>query len=151
MDLFPNDNTVVKFRRIYPEAIIPTRATPFAAGLDLYSAQALSLAPGAFAAVTTGVVIELPRGYEGQVRARSGNAAKYGVGVVNSPGTIDEDYRGEVKVILINHGPSVFDVKVGDRIGQLVIVKSNIFPAIEVEELSPAPTRGTAGFGSTGR
>lgn len=141
----------VKFKRIHPDAKLPTRATPKAVGLDLYSVEAISLAPGAFHGISTGFEIELPSGYEGQVRARSGNAIKFGVGVVNSPGTIDEDYRGELKVILINHGPSVFDVKVGDRIGQLVISAANLHPAVEVDSLSEAPTRGQAGFGSTGR
>lgn len=143
----------IKFQRIASSKtpILPTRGTPRAAGLDLYSDETISLAPGAFHAVTTGLNVEIPEGYEGQVRARSGLAYKYGISVVNSPGTIDDDYRGELKVILINHGPSVFDVKPGDRIGQLVISKVELFPAEEVADLSPAPTRGAAGFGSTGR
>lgn len=141
----------VKFQRTSPDAILPSRGTPRAAGLDLYSVEKMSLAPGAFHAFDTGWKIELPEGYEGQVRARSGSALKYGVGVVNSPGTIDDDYRGPLKVILINHGPTVFDVKVGDRIGQLVLAQVPLLPALEVEKLSDSATRGEAGFGSTGR
>lgn len=141
----------VKFRPRVAEAKLPTRGTPRAAGLDLYSVETVSLAPGAFYAFDTGLDVEIPEGYEGQVRARSGNALKFGVGVVNSPGTIDDDYRGPLKVILINHGPSVFDVKFGDRIAQLVVAKCELLPAIEVTELSDSKTRGVAGFGSTGR
>lgn len=141
----------VKFKKLVPHAIIPTRGTPFAAGMDLYASEAVTLQPGEFKPVSAGVAIELPPGYEGQVRARSGNAMKFGVGVVNAPGTIDEDYRGEVKTIMINHGKNPFVINPGDRIAQLVIVKTNLFPAEEVQELSPAPTRGAAGFGSTGR
>lgn len=141
----------VKFERASPDAKLPTRGTPRAAGLDLYSVETLSLNPGVFHAFDTGWKVEIPEGYEGQVRARSGTAMKFGISVVNSPGTIDDDYRGPLKVILINHGPSVFDVKVGDRIGQLVINQVPLFPALEVEKLSNSATRGSAGFGSTGR
>jgi dUTP pyrophosphatase len=146
MDLFAS----VKFKKLRDDAIIPTRGTPVAAGLDLHAVEALSLAPGAFAAVSTGVAIELSPDYEAQVRPRSGLAAKYGITVLNSPGTIDEDYRGEVKVILINHGPSVFDIKVGDRVGQLVTAKVDRIRVEEVAVLSESG-RGTNGFGSTGR
>jgi dUTP pyrophosphatase len=142
--------TTLKFKKTRPDAIIPTRGTPVAAGLDLYAVEKISLAPGAFHAVATGINIELPPGFEGQVRPRSGLAVKYGVTVLNSPGTIDEDYRGEVKVVLINHGPGIFDIKPGDRIGQLVINKVEFPPVEEVQELSDSD-RGEKGFGSTGR
>ncbi len=146
MDIF----SCVKFKKLRDDAIIPTRGTPVAAGLDLYAVEVLSLAPGAFAAVSTGVAIELSPGYEGQVRPRSGLAAKFGVTVLNSPGTIDEDYRGEVKVILINHGPGVFDIKPGDRVGQLVTAQVALLRVEEVAHLSDT-ARGEKGFGSTGR
>ncbi len=140
----------VKFKKLRPDAILPTRGTPVAAGLDLYAAEKISLAPGAFHAVSTGIGIELPPGYEGQVRPRSGLAVKYGVTVLNSPGTVDEDYRGECKVVLINHGPGIFDIKPGDRIGQLVVAPTTLVGVEEVVELS-STDRGEKGFGSTGR
>lgn len=141
----------VKFKRVTPEATLPTRGTPFAAGLDLYAAEAVSLGPGAFSLVSTGFEVEIPEGHEGQVRPRSGLAAKKGLTVLNSPGTIDSDYRGQLKALLINHGPGTVDIGVGDRIAQLVVAPVSMFPAEEVEALSAAPTRGGAGFGSTGR
>lgn len=140
-----------KFKKLVPEAKIPTRGTPRAAGLDLYSTETISLAPGAYHAVKTGLAIELQPGTQGEVRPRSGLAVKHGVTVLNSPGTIDDDYRGEVKVVLVNHGPSIFDIKPGDRIGQLVIqyVPIDIQDVEEVLELSQSD-RGEKGFGSTG-
>lgn len=147
----PTIQPTVKFKKIHPDAKIPTRGTQVASGMDLYSVETIGLAPGTFHAVRTGLLIELPPGYEGQVRPRSGLAAKYGVTVLNSPGTIDEDYRGEVKVILINHGPSFFDIKAGERVGQLVVAQTSLWiQAEEVEQLSDSD-RGDKGFGSTGR
>ena len=144
--------TVVKFKKLTETAKIPTRGTPFAAGLDLYlDEEELFLVPGAYRMVSTGVAVELPAGHEGQVRARSGLAAKFGISVVNSPGTVDEDYRGELKVILVNHGQGLFIAKRGERIAQLVVAPVSYPAAVEVVELSPAPTRGDAGFGSTGK
>lgn len=143
--------TNVFFKRLNETAILPARATPQAVGMDLYSTETLSLAPGAFHAFSTGFAIEIPRGFEGQVRSRSGLAAKFGVCVLNSPGTIDPDYRGELKVILINHGPGTFDVKAGERIAQLVLAPVTYADAEEHEQLSEVLTRGTGGFGSTGR
>jgi dUTP pyrophosphatase len=139
-----------KFKKLSPEAIIPTRGTPVAAGLDLYASVAAFLMPGETRLVSTGLAMELPPGFEGQVRPRSGLAAKHGVTVLNAPGTIDEDYRGEIKVILINHGVRHFDIRPGDRIAQLVIAPVVLADAIEVQELSDT-SRGAAGFGSTGR
>lgn len=141
----------VKFKRLTKSAMLPTRATSESAGLDLYADEAISLGPGAFAGVSTGFNVEIPVGYEGQVRPRSGLAIKHGISVVNSPGTIDADYRGPLKVVLINHGPGTFDVKPGERIAQLVISPVALVPAQEVDELSTSSTRGEAGFGSTGR
>ena len=141
---------VVKFVKLVPHALIPTRGTGRSAGLDLYSAEDVVLGPGEFKAVSSGVAIELPSGFEGQVRARSGIALKYGIGVVNGIGTIDEDYRGEVKTVLINHGKRPFEIHRTDRIAQLVIAPVAIIPAVEVNELSTTG-RGVSGFGSTGR
>ena len=143
----------VKFKRIDSQdtkAKLPTRGTPFAAGLDIYASETAQLLPGQQKLVGTGLLIEVPEGYEAQVRSRSGLAAKNRVSVVNSPGTIDPDYRGELKVLLVNNGQGDFWVAPGDRIAQLVIAPVSYNEVVEVEELSPAPTRGDKGFGSTG-
>lgn len=145
------NHPTVKFKKLVPEATIPTRGTPVAAGLDLYAIADQCVPPGQCVAVTTGLAIELPPGYEGQVRPRSGLAMKWGVTVLNSPGTIDEDYRGEVKVLLVNHrSTGDFWVMKGDRIAQLVISPVVLMDAVEVEELG-STDRGAGGFGSTGR
>jgi dUTP pyrophosphatase len=123
-----------------------------AAGLDLVAAvnETLSLQPGGRALVPTGLAMALPAGYEAQVRPRSGLAAKHGVTVLNTPGTIDADYRGEVKVILINLGDTAFEISRGDRIAQMVIAPVLQAEIEEVEILSET-SRGTGGFGSTGQ
>ncbi len=138
--------------RLRPSARLPARASEGAAGLDLCADldAPVSLAPGAFALVPTGIAIALPPGHEGQVRPRSGLAAKHGVTVLNAPGTIDEDYRGEVKVILVNHGREPFVVASGERIAQLVVAKVERPRVVEVDSLD-ATARGEGGFGSTGR
>jgi dUTP pyrophosphatase len=128
---------------------LPTYATAGAAGFDLRAAASLSLAPGQFAVVPTGFAMAIPAGFEMQVRPRSGLAAKHGVTVLNTPGTIDSDYRGEVAVILINHGSSSFAINRGDRIAQGVIAAAIQVPLVEVDSLD-ATSRGTGGFGSTG-
>jgi dUTP pyrophosphatase len=133
---------------------LPAYQTNDAAGLDLMAAVAenepLTLASGQYALVPTGLAIALPPGYEAQVRPRSGLAAKHGVTVLNSPGTIDADYRGEIKVILINHGPTAFVIKRGERIAQMVIAPMVQAALVPVATLSPTD-RGAGGFGSTGR
>lgn len=133
---------------------MPRRQTGGAAGLDLAAALGpdtpLELAPGARAAVPTGLCIALPDGYEAQVRPRSGLAARHGVTVLNAPGTIDADYRGEVMVILINHGAEPFLVHRGDRIAQMVVAPVSPVAFIERESLDDTE-RGTGGHGSTGR
>ncbi len=133
---------------------LPAYQTNDAAGLDLMAAvpenEPLTLAPGQYALVPTGLAIALPPGYEAQVRPRSGLAAKHGVTVLNSPGTIDADYRGEIKVILINHGQTAFVVKRGERIAQMVIAPMVQAALVPVATLS-ATDRGAGGFGSTGR
>ncbi|MGV7216583.1 dUTP diphosphatase [Bradyrhizobium sp. UFLA05-112] len=133
---------------------LPAYQTAEAAGLDLMAAvlesEPLTLACGKHALVPTGLAIALPAGYEAQVRPRSGLAAKHGVTVLNSPGTIDADYRGEIKVILINHGDTPFVVKRGERIAQMVIAPVVQAALVPVATLS-ATDRGAGGFGSTGR
>ncbi|SEM96602.1 dUTP diphosphatase [Bradyrhizobium sp. OK095] len=132
----------------------PAYQTAEAAGLDLMAAvpesEPMTLAPGQYALVPTGLAIALPPGYEAQVRPRSGLAAKHGVTVLNSPGTIDADYRGEIKVILINHGAAPFVIKRGERIAQMVIAPVVQAALVPVATLS-ATDRGAGGFGSTGR
>jgi dUTP pyrophosphatase len=129
---------------------LPAYATAGAAGLDVVAAESLTLAPGARHAVATGFSIAIPDGYEVQVRPRSGLALKHGLTCLNTPGTIDSDYRGEVKVILANLGAEPFEVIRGERIAQLVpapVLKARFN---EVEELAETE-RGGGGFGSTGR
>jgi dUTP pyrophosphatase len=129
---------------------LPKYATEDAAGLDIASAEDLTLEPGARHAVATGFAIEIPPGYEVQVRPRSGLAIRHGITCLNTPGTIDSDYRGEVKVILINLGSEPFPVARGERIAQLV--PAPVLRAHFSEETSLAETaRGSGGFGSTGR
>ena len=130
---------------------IPAPATSASAGADLLAAVAetVVLAPGASALIPTGVAIQLPSGFEAQVRPRSGLAVKHGVTILNSPGTIDADYRGEIAVILINHGDEPFDVTRGMRIAQMVIAPVFRAQWREVDGLDDSG-RGTGGFGSTG-
>ena len=129
---------------------LPAYATPEAAGMDVVAAEDLDLAPGARHAVATGFKVAIPDGFEIQVRPRSGLAYKYGVTVPNTPGTIDSDYRGELKILMINHGSDPFRVRRGERIAQLVPAAVTKADFDEVEELD-ATTRGAGGFGSTGR
>lgn len=128
---------------------LPAYQTPHAAGLDLLAAEEASIPPGAWAGVGTGLAIALPEGYEAQVRPRSGLALKHGVTLLNSPGTIDADYRGEIRVILVNHGREAFPVHRGDRVAQLVVAPVTRAAWAEVSEL-PETQRGEGGFGSTG-
>ena len=138
-------------RRVHPDAVLPTYMSDGAAGMDLAAlvASPLTLAPGERALVPTGLAIAVPDGYEAQVRPRSGLAAKHGVTCLNSPGTIDSDYRGEVKVLLVNHGREPFVVTSGLRIAQLVVAPVVRAAIEEVGELPPT-RRGAGGFGSTG-
>jgi dUTP pyrophosphatase len=129
---------------------LPAYATPGAAGMDVVSAEDIDLAPGERHAVATGFKVAIPEGYEIQVRPRSGLAFKHGVTVPNTPGTIDSDYRGELKVLMINHGSEVFPVRRGERIAQLVPAAVTQAGFDEVDELD-ATDRGHGGFGSTGR
>lgn len=131
---------------------LPAYATAGAAGLDLLAAvdDTVELAPARWALVPTGLSLALPAGYEGQVRPRSGLAARHGVTVLNSPGTIDSDFRGEVAVPLINHGPAAVTVTRGLRIAQLVVAPVARVAWAPVARLAPRGARGSQGFGSTG-
>ena len=129
---------------------LPSYATAGSAGLDLRSADQLILKPGARALVATGIAIALPDGFEAQVRPRSGLAVKHGVTVLNAPGTIDSDYRGEIKVPLINHGSEDFVIAPGDRIAQMVVARVERIELVEVETLGDT-ARGRGGFGSSGK
>jgi dUTP pyrophosphatase len=129
---------------------LPNYATAGAAGLDLRSAESVTIKPGARALVATGIAIALPQNFEAQVRPRSGLAVKFGVTVLNSPGTIDCDYRGEIKVPLINHGVDDFIIARGDRIAQMVIAPVVQVQLHEVATLDET-LRGAGGFGSSGK
>ena len=140
----------LRVRRLSPRAELPRYATDGAAGLDLSAAleAPLIIAPGERALVPTGIAVALPPGHEGQVRPRSGLAVRHGVTVLNAPGTIDEDYRGEVKVALVNHGREPFVVEPGTRIAQLIVAPVTRV-AVEEGELDET-SRGAGGFGHTG-
>ncbi len=136
---------------------LPAVATPHAAGMDLRAAlpegEVWTLAPGQRRLVPTGLVMAIPPGFEGQVRPRSGLALKHGLTVLNAPGTIDADYRGEVQVLLINHGEQAFDLRRGERIAQLLVAPATAWawvPEATVDALGDT-ARGSGGYGSTGR
>jgi dUTP pyrophosphatase len=148
-----SDRVVVQVQLLRPDrSQLPSYATADSAGLDLVAAidAPLTLASLERAAIETGIAIALPRGFEGQVRPRSGLAAKHGVTVVNAPGTIDADYRGEIKVLLVNLSRDPYPVQPGDRIAQLVIAPFTKAALVATETLE-ATARGEGGFGSTGR
>jgi dUTP pyrophosphatase len=139
----------VKVKKLSPDAQLPKTANPGDVAFDLYSIIDQNLDPGGRYAIPTGIALEIPTGYEGQVRPRSGLGLKYGLTVINAPGTIDSGYRGEVRVTLLNLGKEPFQVKKGMRIAQLAIRPVPIVRFIEVDELSDTE-RGEGGFGSTG-
>lgn len=142
---------VVRFVRVGGDHALesPTRGTSHAAGYDVRSAEDVTLEPGAIRLVGTGFAIELPEHLECQVRPRSGLALKHGITVPNSPGTIDPDYRGEVRVILQNLGPKAVRLQRGERIAQLVFARFETPELVEVDQLT-GTARGAGGFGSTG-
>ena len=144
----------LEVRRLHPEAALPRRMSEHSAGLDLAAClvdrDVLVIEPGARGLVPTGLALAIPIGYEGQVRPRSGLALRHGITVANSPGTIDADYRGELKVILLNLGLEPFEVRHGERIAQLVLASVALLDPVEVDVL-PGAARGEGGFGSTGR
>lgn len=142
----------VMIKKLHPMAIIPKYMTEFAAGMDICALleEAILLQPGQRSLIPTGLAFAIPEGYEIQVRPRSGLAIKHGITLVNSPGTIDADYRGEVCVILINHGQENFTISPGDRIAQLIVAPVCQAGLMEVSELSET-ARGEGGFGHTGK
>jgi dUTP pyrophosphatase len=146
-------SVTVKVRRVAsrgPPLDLPRYESAAAAGVDLRADEPFTLAPGERRLVPTGLAVEIPPGHEGQVRPRSGLAARHGIGLVNAPGTIDADYRGEVGVILVNHGQAPVAFARGDRVAQLVIAPVVRAEILLVEELSDT-SRGGGGFGSTGQ
>ena len=138
----------LKIKRLSPAATVPARAHPGDAGLDLCAAVDLRIPPGETRLVGTGLAIELPSGTEAQIRPRSGLALKHSLTVLNTPGTIDEGYRGEVGIILINHGRTVFEVRCGMKVAQLVVKPTLAIEVVEADMLSES-VRATGGFGST--
>lgn len=140
----------VKFKKLTPDATIPLQAHKGDAGMDLTSTETLTIAPLERALVKTGLSVEIPYGYEGQVRPRSGLAIKNGITVLNSPGTVDAGYRGEIGVILINLGNAPFTIEKGMRIAQFVIAQVAEVNVQEAQTLTQSE-RGEGGFGSTGK
>jgi len=144
---------VIKVRRVRPSSLpLPRYQSAHAAGMDLVAdiEASLEIAPMGRAAVPAGIAVEIPSGFEGQVRPRSGRALEEGLTLVNSPGTVDADYRGEIKVLLVNLGSAPITIRRGDRIAQLVIAPVARAELVEIAELEPS-SRGGGGFGHTGR
>jgi len=144
------DKLSIRIKKLHDDAVVPAYQTEEAAGFDLHSVDDYTLKSGQRALVETGLAMALPRGYELQVRPRSGLAFKHGVTVLNSPGTIDSDYRGEVKVLVVNLGDEEFVIQKGERIAQAVLKAVIQASFDEVAELDET-LRGAGGFGSTGR
>jgi len=146
---------MLRVLKMRADAVLPRYESSGAAGMDLAACleAPITIVPGGRARIPTGLRIALPQGHEGQVRPRSGLAARYGVTVLNAPGTIDEDYRGELQVLLINHGSEPFIIHHGDRLAQLVVapVTHVEIEAVDDEAHLGSTERGNAGFGSTGR
>ena len=141
----------IKIRKTHPDALLPAYAhgPEEDAGMDLHAVEDVTLAPGVAGLVPTGLTLEIPPGYEAQVRPRSGLALKHSITIPNAPGTIDPGYRGEVRVILLNLGTAPYTVHAGDRIAQLIVAR---YEAVEWDEGDLAnSTRGAGGFGSSGR
>lgn len=140
----------LRFRRLHPDSVVPTRAHSDDAGLDLCCLERFSLEPGERAAVGTGLAVEIPPGHGGLVLPRSGLAMKHGIALVNSPGLIDSGYRGEIRVLLLNTDRTkTFEAAAGDRIAQLLVVAHGGWEPLEVDSLSSSE-RGDGGFGSSG-
>ena len=140
----------VLVKKLHPDARMPAYMTEFAAGMDIcaHLKEVLIIAPGQRCLVPTGLAFAIPPGYEVQVRPRSGLAIKHGIALVNSPGTIDADYRGEICIILINHGLETFTISSGDRIAQIIVAPVSQAELVQVSELTETE-RGSGGFGHT--
>ena len=150
-----SDQIPIKVKRLnnaYIDIPLPSYSTAGSSGMDIRAAieDELLIEPGQVTLVPTNLSVEIPAGYEIQVRPRSGLAAKYGIGVLNSPGTIDSDYRGEVKIILINFSKEKFKISRGDRIAQIVVSKVYLCKIVETDDLNES-SRGAGGFGHTGQ
>jgi dUTP pyrophosphatase len=141
---------VLKIKKLNESAIIPAYQSKEAAGFDLHSIEDTVIKPNQRKLIGTGLAFEIEKGFEVQIRPRSGLAYKHGITVLNSPGTIDSDYRGEIKVLLINLGDEEFEIKKGERIAQAVVAPVIQAEIVEVDELS-STERGSGGFGSTGK
>jgi dUTP pyrophosphatase len=140
----------LQVRRLHPDALMPRRAHPGDAGLDLHATEAVTIAPGARASVGTGLALAIPHGWAGLVLPRSGLALRSGIALVNAPGLIDAGYRGELRVLLLNTDREApFAIAPGDRIAQLVLIRVELPETVEVDEL-PDTSRGDGGFGSSG-
>ena len=144
---------VIKFKKLNKNAIIPFYATDGASGMDLSIIGNPSIYPGSWRIVHTGLAVIIPPGYEGQIRPRSGLAVHHGITVLNSPGTIDADYRGEICILLVNHSNSMCQLQAGDRVAQLVIApvaKADV-EVVEDFDIAETTARNSGGFGSTGK
>ena len=144
-------NPLIKIKKTNPAAQLPRYMTSLSAGMDVCAEpeEPILLSPGDRCLIPTGIAVAIPEGFEIQVRPRSGLAINHGISLVNTPGTIDADYRGEIKIIMINHGKEVFTIKAGDRIAQLVVAPVVQAQLIEVADLDDTK-RGSGGFGHTG-
>lgn len=139
----------VKYKRLRPQVVVPAPAHAGDAAVDLCTTEAVTLQPGERSAVPTGLAVAIPDGFAGLVVPRSGHALRSGIGVVNGPGLIDSGYRGEIMVILVNHGQDLVSFAPGDRVAQLMVVPVPVVEWVEAEDLGDTP-RGESGFGSTG-
>lgn len=148
-DRAPTDPMILQIAKIHDDAVLPHYVHPGDSGMDLYSIEDITIAPQSTAFVHTGLTIAVPEGFEAQVRPKSGLALKHSVSVLNTPGTVDSGYRGEICVILINHGQEPFQIKKHTKIAQMVICPVVCAEIAEVESLDDT-TRGEGGFGSTG-
>lgn len=148
----PKGRISIQFRKLHKRAVVPKYQSAEAAGADLHACldEPVDIAPGEIELIKAGFALDIPKGYEVQLRPRSGLALKHGITVLNSPATIDSDYRGEIMVILINHGKETFRIEHGERIAQMVVAKHETVVLQEVDELSET-ARGTNGLGSTGK
>lgn len=142
------EKIIIKFQKLHPQAQVPSYAHFGDAGADVYSVAEIQLAPMQRAAIPTGLAVEIPLGYELQVRPKSGLAIKYGIAVLNSPGTIDAGYRGEIQILVINLGSETYTFAKGQKVAQLVL--KPVIQAEYLEEVLSNSDRGTGGFGSTG-
>ena len=139
----------IPMKRLDPGLPVPAHAHTGDGGVDLFAASDIGLGPGERSLVATGIAVAIPDGFAGLITPRSGLAVRSGLGIVNAPGLVDSGYRGEIKVILVNHGSETVDIRRGDRIAQLVVVAVEAQELVEVDELPPSG-RGEGGFGSTG-